>query len=111
MMYSIYMESTPNPSVMKFVSNRLLSNNKIEFLNIEDAKGAPLARELFSFPFVKSILVSNNFISITKSEIVEWQNIAGTIREFIIDMLNNKEFKKIFSLKKIDNCQFYVQIT
>ena len=33
MNYSIYAESTPNPEVMKFVSNRMLADKSIEINN------------------------------------------------------------------------------
>ena len=52
---SIYSESTPNPSVMKFVSNKILIDTNIEFNNIDEASEMKFARELFKFPFVKSI--------------------------------------------------------
>ena len=89
MNYSIYMESTPNPSVMKFVSNQILVNSSYEFLNATEAEEFPLIKSIFNFPFVKSIFISNNFISITKIETIDWQNIAQHIRSFILDELNS----------------------
>ena len=89
MNYSVYMESTPNPSVMKFVSNKKLVNTSYEFLNVTEAEEFPLIKSIFSFPFVKSIFISNNFISITKIETIDWQNIAQHIRSFILDELNS----------------------
>ena len=90
------MESTPNPGVMKFVSNKLLFDNNIEFLTVDEAKYYPLIKSLFSFPFVQSVFGSTNFISVTKTENTEWQNIAGILRTFIIDQLNDHGFKKEF---------------
>jgi len=91
MNYSLYAESTPNPEVMKFVSNRMLADKNVELLSSESAKNIPLAKELFNFPFVKSIFLSGNFISITKTENVQWEDIAMQIRIFILDFLNNSE--------------------
>lgn len=88
MNYSLYAESTPNPEVMKFVSNRVLSNKNIEILSVEEAKNISIAKELFNFPFVKSIFLSNNFISIRKVENVQWEDIAMQLRVFILDFLN-----------------------
>ena len=45
MNYSIYAESTPNPAVMKFVSNRILVTENMEILTVEDAKQMPLAAQ------------------------------------------------------------------
>ncbi len=80
---SIYAESTPNPSVLKFVANKPLFNDAFEFKNIDDAKYAPLAQALFQFSYVKEIFMSENYISISKYEIVDWQEVNLELREFI----------------------------
>ena len=50
---TVYAESTPNPSVMKFVANKKLVNQIYEFKNIDETSNAPLAQKLFSFSFCK----------------------------------------------------------
>ena len=62
MFYSIYAESTPNPEVMKFVSNRMLADKSLEFLNKKKKKKIPMIQKIFSLPFVESIFLSSNFI-------------------------------------------------
>ena len=47
---------------------------------------SPLALELFSFPFIESVFISNNFIS-TKENGIEWSDIILEMREFIRDYL------------------------
>jgi len=89
MNYSIYAESTPNPEVMKFVANRMLADKSLEVLNSTDAKNIPLANELFKLPFIKSVFISANFVSVTKIENVEWENIAMQLRIYISDFLNS----------------------
>jgi len=89
MNYSIYAESTPNPEVMKFVANRMLADKGLEILNSTDAKNIPLANELFKLPFIKSVFISTNFVSVTKIENVEWENIAMQLRIYISDFLNS----------------------
>ncbi len=79
----IYAESTPNPSVMKFVSNKMLASQTYEFKNIDEAKEAPIAVGLFNFPFVKEVFVSENYISITKYDMVEWEEVGQELRSFI----------------------------
>ncbi len=93
MNYSIYVESTPNPEVMKFVSNRMLADKSIEIATLEEAKGISIAEELLKFPFVKSIYLSSNFISISKIGTIEWENIAMQLRTFITDHLNSNPIK------------------
>jgi Fe-S cluster biogenesis protein NfuA len=80
---TVYAESTPNPSVLKFVCNKVLVPSLYEFTSIEEAKPSPLATALFQFPFIKNIFMEKNFISITKFDIIEWEEITLQLREFI----------------------------
>ncbi|WP_400074998.1 NifU family protein [Winogradskyella sp. R77965] len=80
---TVYAESTPNPGVLKFVCNKVLVPNLYEFTSIEEAKLSPLATALFQFPFIKNVYMEKNFISITKFDIVEWEDITLQLREFI----------------------------
>lgn len=86
---SVYAESTPNPSVMKFVANKKIVTALFEFTSIDDAKTSPLATELFHFPFVKSIFIEENYVSITKYDMAEWQDITIELREFIRSYIEN----------------------
>ena len=79
----VYAESTPNPGVLKFVCNKVLVPNVYEFTSIEEAKPSPLATALFQFPFVKNVFMEKNYISITKFDIIEWEDITLQLREFI----------------------------
>ncbi len=83
----IYAESTPNPSVMKFVSNKMLVSQTFEFKNIDEAKDAPLAVDLFKFPFVKEVFISENYVSVTKFDIAEWPEISHEVRSFIREFI------------------------
>ncbi len=80
---SIYAESTPNPGVMKFVANKKLVSESVEFKNIDEAKNSPLAQKLFHFAFVKEVFFSENYVSITKFEVKSWEEVVMEIREFI----------------------------
>lgn len=84
---TVYAESTPNPSTMKFVANRLIiePNKGVEYLREEDCEGAPLAQELFKGGYVKSLFFSNNFVSITKTDAQEWTRLTSPVREFLTD--------------------------
>jgi len=97
---SIYTESTPNPSVLKFVSNKLIVDDSFEFNNIEEAQEMELAKRLFEFSFVKSIYISKNFISITKYDVKDWDEISLELRDFIKIYLENN--KVIYSANKIE---------
>jgi hypothetical protein len=85
---SIYTEMTPNPETMKFVANKLLYPGKsIDFQDLDSAKPSPLALELFSFPFVKSVFIASNFVTLTKNGDADWEDIKPSIRQFLKDYL------------------------
>lgn len=86
---TVYGETTPNPAVMKFVSNKLLTKTLVECKNIDHTKASPLAQELFKFPFVKEVFIDENYISITKYEIANWDDVTLEIRTFIKEYLEN----------------------
>ena len=90
---SIYTESTPNPSVLKFVSSKLIIDENLEFNNIDEAKEVDFVRKLFGFPFVKSVYLSKNFISITKYDIKDWGEITSELRIFIKNYLENNKIE------------------
>lgn len=85
----VYAEVTPNPSVLKFVANKKLVETDLEYKNIEEAKNSPLATELFNFPFTKEVFISENYVSITKFDIVEWSEVTVEVRSFIKQFIAN----------------------
>lgn len=85
----VYAEITPNPNVQKFVTNKLLSNQNIELSNKENAHEVPLAFELFEFPFVKEIFISDNYVSIQKTDDLEWFEINNALRDFLKEYLQS----------------------
>jgi Fe-S cluster biogenesis protein NfuA len=103
---SIYTEMTPNPETMKFVANKLLYPGKsIDFPDETTATPSPLAQELFAFPFIKSVFIASNFITLTKSADTQWDEVIPTIREFLKQYL--EEGKAVINedqvISKTDN--------
>ena len=88
---SIYTEMTPNPETMKFVANKLLYPGKsIDFPDEASAGPSPLAKELFSFPFIKSVFIASNFVTLTKTIDTEnWQDVIPSIKQFLKEYLEN----------------------
>src|SRR4051794_19195514 len=81
---SIYTEMTPNPETMKFVANKLLYPGKsIDFPDESSAAPSPLAKELFAFPFVRSVFIASNFVTLSKTPETNWDDVIPTIREFL----------------------------
>ncbi|MBB1193629.1 NifU family protein [Flavobacterium sp. SOK18b] len=86
---NVYGETTPNPAALKFVVSKMLTKNAVEFKNIDQTSASPLAKELFKFPYVKEIFIDENYISITKYDINEWQEITLDLRSFIKQYIEN----------------------
>ena len=86
---TVYGESTPNPAALKFVVSRMLTKNAVEFKNIDETAASPLAKELFKFPYVKEVFIDENYISVTKYEINDWNEITLELRSFIKQYIEN----------------------
>jgi NFU1 iron-sulfur cluster scaffold homolog, mitochondrial len=86
---SIYTEMTPNPETMKFVANKLLYPGKsLDVPDEASAKPSPLAQELFSFPFIKSVFIASNFVTLTKtSDTEDWQDVIPAVKQFLKEYL------------------------
>lgn len=80
---TFYSESTPNPAVMKFVCNKMLTETSVQCLSIEETAASPIAKALFSFPFVKEVFIDENYISVSKFDVVEWGEVVNEVRNFI----------------------------
>jgi len=102
---TVYAESTPNPAAMKFVANKKLVDTTYEFTSMDEASDSPLANELFRFPFVKNVFFDENFVSITKDNATEWNDVVLELREFIRNYIEDgntiiKEGSSSNSIKK-----------
>ena len=88
--HSIYAESTPNPATMKFVSNRYLvvDGQVYEYALEDDASNSPLAERLLNFPFISKVFIASNFVALTKTDIIEWEDVIHQLRDFLADYLN-----------------------
>jgi len=80
---TVYGETTPNPSTLKFVVNKMVTKTAIEFKNIDETKPSPLAKELFNFPYVKEVFIDENYISVSKYDAYDWNDITHELRSFI----------------------------
>jgi NFU1 iron-sulfur cluster scaffold homolog, mitochondrial len=90
----IYLESNPNPNSLKFVVNEMLvpEGMSFDFPDAESAKNAPLAQELFQYPFVDRVFYMSNFITVTKKGDFEWLEIQGKIKQHIQSFLESGKY-------------------
>jgi NFU1 iron-sulfur cluster scaffold homolog, mitochondrial len=81
----IYLEANPNPNSLKFVVNFMLADEGISFdyPNAESTENSPLAKELFNFAAVDRVFIASNFVTVTKTNDVEWAEIQDFIRDHI----------------------------
>jgi Fe-S cluster biogenesis protein NfuA len=85
----VYTERTPNPDAMKFVVNRvLLKSGTKEFKFGSEAAHFPIVQQLFNFPFVRSVFVGSNFITITKTDASDWMEVAPALRAFLLEQFD-----------------------
>lgn len=80
---NVYTEYTPNPATMKFLVNKLLVNGSLDYPDPEKAQESPFARELFKFNFVNGVFFASNFVTVTKVDDVEWEDVEAILKEFI----------------------------
>ncbi|MFC4817929.1 MULTISPECIES: NifU family protein [unclassified Flavobacterium] len=106
---TVYAESTPNPSVMKFVSSRILTKTIVECKNIDETEASPLARALFKFPYVKEVFIDENYVSVTKYAVNEWQEVTNEVRTFIREFIESGNIAvdetKVVTSEKLDKQQ------
>jgi Fe-S cluster biogenesis protein NfuA len=80
----VYAEQTPNPETMKFVFNKMiLPDDSADFPTRESTASSPLAKNLFEFNFVNGVFIMNNFVTVTRVEGAEWNDIIPIMREFL----------------------------
>jgi len=98
----LYTEANPNPNSMKFMLNFMLlqDGNSMDFPDAESANTSPLAQELFNFPYVKRVFFMSNFITVTKDEATEWNEVIPTLKQFIKQYFLDK--KPLFNEKQAE---------
>ena len=80
----IQTQETPNPNSLKFIIGKGVSNDgPYEFLN-EDQTNIPLLKNIFTIRGVTGIFLSEDFLSINKSQDEKWENI----KHIVISLLN-----------------------
>jgi Fe-S cluster biogenesis protein NfuA len=80
---NVYTESTPNPATMKFIVNKLLINGSVDYPTKDSAEKSTFAKELFKFSFVNGVFFASNFVTVTKTEGSEWNDVEPIVKEFV----------------------------
>ena len=87
--FKVFPQETSNPKILKFEANQFLTqHDSFEYSNIDEAKGSPLAQQLFYLPFVKKVYISGNFVAIERFDIVDWEDVKVEVATQIESYLN-----------------------
>ncbi len=103
---SIFTEGSPNPNSMKFVVNFELVPDGLSFDYatagdaLLDGKSSPLAVALFGFDFVRRVFISGNFVTVTKDDETDWDEVLLEVKFFLKDYFG--EQKPVFSQRTVD---------
>jgi Fe-S cluster biogenesis protein NfuA len=84
----ISIEATPNPATMNFKFSEKLLEQSFEFKNSMEAENSPLAAKLFGFPWMSSVMLGPDFVSVTKQNWVDWEVLAQPLCGLILDHIN-----------------------
>lgn len=88
--FPIYAEMTPNPSVMKFVSTKMILDGFLEVEKNQRNPEIPLAEEIFEqFDFLEKVFISDNFVAVTKNQDHPWHEVMNAVRSLIAEYLQN----------------------
>ncbi len=82
---NLYLEANPNPNSLKFVANYMLvpEGESFDFPDKAAAEHAPLALELFELDYVERVFFMSNFVTVTKAEDKEWEEIKEELKAII----------------------------
>jgi Fe-S cluster biogenesis protein NfuA len=82
----IQTEPTPNPATLKFLPGRpVMESGVADFTTIKDAQQSPLANSLFNVEGITGVFFGTDFITVTKTDDMEWQVIKPLVLGAIMD--------------------------
>lgn len=82
----IQTESTPNPATLKFLPGQnVLEVGTADFPSVEAAGKSPLANRIFAVDGVSGVFFGIDFVTVTKTDAVEWDHIKPAILGAIME--------------------------
>ncbi len=82
----IQTESTPNPATLKFLPGQtVLEAGTADFPSADTAEKSPLATRVFAIDGVTAVFFGNDFVTVTKSDAVEWEHVKPAILGAIME--------------------------
>ena len=88
----IQTEQTPNPQTLKFLPGTVVMDEGTAFFqNIDKASNSPLAKKLFDVNGVTGVFFGSDFITITKSEELDWLVMKPVVLGAMMDHFNSDD--------------------
>ena len=88
----IQTEQTPNPQTLKFLPGRVVMKEGTAFYkSTNEAADSPFAKRLFALDGVEGVFFGSDFITITKSEKLDWQIMKPIVLGAIMDHFNSDD--------------------
>ena len=90
---NLYLEASPNPNSLKFVANYMLvpEGESYDFPDQASSGTSALAHGLFNYKYVQRVFIMSNFVTVTKSDDVEWNEVQKELKEYLIEFLSTEE--------------------
>ena len=86
-------EITPNPNSLKFLPEKKVSNSGPYEILKKDGIKNDLVRNILSINGVESIFLGEDFISVNKNDIIDWEDIKHIVISLINDFYSSgKQF-------------------
>jgi len=104
-------KETSREEELEFYSNKFLSEKRLEFIKIEDAKNFPLIQQIFYLPFVKKVVLNKRSIYIEKLNILEWNDVKNELCKQIQDFLNEGGLVSQVESNKVSPTTVYAEST
>jgi len=104
-------KETSREEELEFYSNKFLSEKRLEFIKIEDAKNFPLIQQIFYLPFVKKVVLNKRSVYIEKLNILEWNDVKNELCKQIQDFLNEGGLVSQVESNKVSPTTVYAEST
>ncbi len=84
-------EVTPNPNSLKFLPGKKVSNSGSYEITKKDNIKNELVRNILSVNGVEGVFLGEDFISVNKNDLIEWDEIKHIVISFINDFYSDKK--------------------
>ena len=82
--FYIHVQETPNPAAVKFISQYTVkAQGKSNYHSAEETAHNALATKLFAVEGVKTLFFFDNYITVTRAEDADWDDLAETLLDLL----------------------------